>query len=100
MSLGGGFEVWSSKWTYIYHYTVSVLSAAGMQAAHKICLRCGLADERNSIKRIIFILFYSFLFLLAKDLNNVLLVLDSCKYPVAQMTLANLKSVPLKSMYF
>ena len=95
MSLGGGFEVWSSKWTYIYRYTVSVLSAAGMQAAHKICMRCGLADERNSIKRIIFILF-----LLAKDLNNVLLVLDSCKYPVAQMTLANLKSVPLKSMYF
>ena len=56
MSLGGGFEVWSSKWTYIYRYTVSVLSAAGMQAAHKICMRCGLADERNSIKRIIFIL--------------------------------------------
>ena len=95
MSLGGGFEVWSSKWTYIYRYTVSVLSAAGMQAAHKICMRCRLADERNSIKRIIFILF-----LLAKDLNNVLLVLASCKYPVAQMTLANLKSVPLKSMYF
>ena len=90
MSLGGGFEVWSSKWTYIYRYTVSVLSAAGMQAAHKICMRCRLADERNRIKRIIFILFYSFLFLLAKDLNNVLLVLDSCKYPVAQMTLANL----------